>query len=54
MEKLMCSVVEASQSLGVCRATIYNWMAEGKIKAVRVGGRRLVEIASIKRLVEVD
>lgn len=52
MEKLMCSVAEAAQSLGVCRATIYNWMNEGRINTVRIGGRRLVEIASIKRLVE--
>lgn len=52
MEQLACSVNEAAQALGVCRATIYNWMKDGRIETRRVGGRRLVKIASVRRLVE--
>lgn len=52
MEPLFCSVADAAKTIGVCRATIYNWMSEGRIEASRVGGRRLVKIASIRRLAE--
>lgn len=52
MEPLCCSVADAAKSIGVCRATIYNWMREGRISTQRVGGRRLVKIDSVKRLVE--
>lgn len=52
MEPLCCSVSDAAKSIGVCRATIYNWMREGRIVTHRIGGRRLVKIESVKRLVE--
>lgn len=52
MEPLACSVADAAKSIGVCRATVYNWMREKRIETVRVGGRRLVKIESVKRLVE--
>lgn len=51
MNKLACSVQEAADALGVCRATIYNWMREGRLVTHRVGGRRLVKIESVKSLV---
>ncbi len=51
MEPVACSVDDAARSIGVCRATIYNWIKEGRIEAARVGGRRLVKIESVKRLV---
>jgi len=49
--KLCCTVHESAETLRVSRATIYNWMREGRIETVKVGGRRLVKIDSIKRLV---
>jgi len=52
MEPICCSVLDAAKSIGVSRATIYNWMKEGRIETSRVGGRRLVKIESIKRLAE--
>lgn len=52
MEPLACSVGDAAKSIGVCKATIYNWMREGRIDTTRVGGRRLVKIESVKRLME--
>lgn len=51
MQKLCCSVNDAANAIGVCRATIYNWMREGRVETHRVGGRRLVKIESVKRLV---
>lgn len=52
MEVLTVSVRDAAKSIGVSRATLYNWMNEGKIDAVRVGGRRLIKVDSLRRLVE--
>jgi excisionase family DNA binding protein len=50
MEPIFCSIADAGKAIGVSRATVYNWIAEGRIEAVRVGGRRLVKIESIRRL----
>ena len=52
MEPICCSVQDAAKSIGVCRATIYNWMRDGRLQTSRVGGRRLVKIEGVKRLVE--
>ena len=52
MDPITCSVADAAKAIGVSRATLYNYMSEGKIAAVKVGGRRLVKIDSVKRLVE--
>lgn len=52
MERIACSVMEAAKALGVSRGSIYNWINEGRIQTVKVGGRRLVKIDSIRRLVE--
>lgn len=54
MKPIACSTLDAAKMIGVSRATIYNWMKEGRIETSRVGGRRLVKIDSIKRLVGVD
>jgi excisionase family DNA binding protein len=53
MEPITCSVQDAARALSVSRATIYNWMRENRIETARVGGRRLVKIASVRRLIEV-
>lgn len=52
MQQVSCSVDSAASALGVCRASIYNWIREGKIETVKVGRRRLVKVSSIHKLVE--
>lgn len=52
MEQVTCSVDSAAQAIGVCRASIYNWMKQGKIENVKVGSRRLVKVDSVRKLVE--
>jgi excisionase family DNA binding protein len=33
---------------GVARTTIYSWIAEGKIRAVKAGSATLIELASVE------
>lgn len=54
MQPLTCSMNDAASSIGVCRTTLYNWIREGRLETRRVGGRRLVNIASVKRLAGVE
>lgn len=39
----MFSVKELSKNIGATELTIRNWIKEGKIKAVRIGGRIFIE-----------
>ncbi len=41
---------EAATALGISRATLCNWMAQGRIATSRVGGRRLVPTQEVRRL----
>lgn len=52
MQPIMCSVDEAAKAIGIGRVTLYKYINAGKVESVRVGGRRLVKIESVKRLVE--
>lgn len=49
----MLTTGEAAQLLGVTSQTVINWIASGKLSAVRVGrGRRRVSEASLRLLIE--
>lgn len=52
MQPITCSVNEAAKAIGVSRATLYNYINDGKIDSVRIGRRRLVKVSSIHKLVE--
>ena len=52
MQPITCSVNDAARAIGVSRATLYNYLSAGKVESVRIGGRRLVKIASVRKLVE--
>jgi len=43
---------EAAHQLSLSPWTIRKWIAVGKIKAVRLGSRVLVEPAELRRLIE--
>ena len=49
--RILCSIKEAAQALGVCRTTTYGLLASGDLSSVRIGGRRLVTVDSIMALV---
>ncbi len=50
MQALYCTITEAGDALGVKRSTVYRLLKLGHLKAVKLGTRRLVSIASIEAL----
>lgn len=45
---------EAAQALGMCRASIYNMIARGELRAVKLGRSTRVPVAEIERLLGGD
>lgn len=43
---------EAAKMLGVKLLTIYRWRNDGKLACIKVGGRYLVEEATIKAMLK--
>jgi excisionase family DNA binding protein len=50
-EKIAYSIREACQASSLGRTTIYNHIAEKRLKAVRVGGRTLIPAESLHALI---
>ena len=48
-DKITYSINEAVIALGVGRSTIYRHIDEGNLKALKVGGKRLIEKTEIHR-----
>lgn len=40
----------AAELLGVTRMTLYNWLRDGKLQAVRVAGFRMIPQSEVDRL----
>lgn len=45
------SMADAAAMIGVSRSRMYELDSEGRIRTVRVGGRRLVLVSSLRELV---
>lgn len=52
MEKLLVSIPDAAAALSVGRTTVYDLMRSGQLDTRKMGRRRLITAASIRRLVE--
>ena len=50
-EKLFYSMKECTRALGVSTPTLARWVRFGQIQTVKIGGRRLVAVATIEKLV---
>ena len=48
---LTYTINDAAAASGLSRSTIYRHAAAGRLRLVRVGGRRLVDAASLRALV---
>lgn len=52
MEVLFVSINDAAKALNLGRTSIYALINEGKLEARKVGRRRLITTASIRRLAD--
>ncbi|MEM8697024.1 MAG: helix-turn-helix domain-containing protein [Pseudomonadota bacterium] len=52
MEPVTISVSGAAKALGLGRTSIYELINEGRLETIKIGRRRLIKTASIRRLVE--
>lgn len=52
MDVLTISIAKTVKILGLGRTTIYNLIAADQLEAVRINGRRLIKMESIRRLIE--
>lgn len=50
IEPLSVSMADAANMIGVSRSRMYELDAEGRVRTVRLGGRRLVLVSSLKAL----
>ena len=54
MGTMTVSVADAIRATSLSQATIYRMISAGQIDTVKIGGRRLVKVASLKKLVGDD
>ena len=52
MEKLLVSISDAAKALSLGRTSIYELMRSGQLDTRKMGRRRLITTASIRRLAE--
>lgn len=54
MEPITLTINDAAKAIGIGRVTLYKHINSGLIETVKVGGRRLVKVDSLKKLVGAD
>jgi len=45
-------VNDAAEAAGISKATLYRWIATGKLKTVKIGGVRLISARVLQALIE--
>jgi len=53
IQPLVLSPAQAAQALGLSRAAVYNLMARGELRSVKLGGSRRIPVSELERLIEV-
>lgn len=54
MEPILCSQAEAGKMLAIGKTKLGELIAQGELETIRIGARRLVKIASLRRLAGVE
>lgn len=54
MEAILCSQTEAGKMLAIGKTKLGELIAQGELESVRIGARRLVKIASVRRLAGIE
>jgi excisionase family DNA binding protein len=47
IQKVLASVEEGAAAIGVCRTLCYRLIKEGKLHAVKIGGRTLIPVSEL-------
>jgi excisionase family DNA binding protein len=53
-QRMSVSIRDAAEIIGIGRSKLYEHINSGALRTVKIGGRRLVLIASIRTFVEGD
>jgi hypothetical protein len=53
-ERISCTVPVACQTVGLGRTKLYELIGAGRVKAIKVDGRTLVTVASLRSLINGD
>jgi hypothetical protein len=49
-ERVYATTQHTAEALGICMEMVYRLMRAGKIRSIKIGARRLVEVASVIEL----
>ena len=52
MEQLLIDVSSAAESLGIGRTKVYELVAAGKLRRVKIGKRSLIPVDALRELVD--
>ena len=52
MERLLLTIGEAAEMLGVGRSQVYRLISDGQLTSVKIGRSRRVSVAAIRRFVD--
>lgn len=53
-EPILCSQAEAWKMLGIGKTLGAELLASGQLQSVRIGSRRLVKVASVRRMAGIE
>ena len=54
LSKPKCTVYETAELMGVSRGTVYNWIARGEIKVVRIGRRIIIPTVHLRAMLGLE
>ncbi len=54
MEPITLTINDAAKSIGIGRGSLYKLINQGRVETVKICGRRLVKVDSLKRLAGAD
>lgn len=52
--QIVCGPKQAAKAIGVSDSTMWDYISRGLVESRKVGGRRFVVVASLRRLVGAD
>jgi excisionase family DNA binding protein len=53
-DRLLCSVDEACDQIGLSRQTVYRWMNEGLLESRLIHRRRRIVVSSLLKILELE